>query len=341
MSSNQRTTDDVNFNQSDEEMVAVGPDEFVRGTYLPTDIFIQLSDKKFVLIARKGTKADLEQMHLAEHIQSAHFYVRKSEFKNCVGQNLTVAGIVMARPDFPKEKKAQFLKRTADSVFKELEEVGFNLASIEHAKMISQSVQTLIQSQSDLGSALEMMNGISNELVRHSMTVSAISIIIAHSIGWKNQSTLEKVALGALLHDIGMKELPQDIVNRPRHQMTYEEQQIYESHAFRGMETLRSMPSIPEDILKIVYEHHENSIGQGYPRKLRDYKMNPLAKVVALADGFADLTMKNVNNSTPRTPAETVHYIENTLGQPYNKAVFMALKSSLVASGMDKKKAAV
>ena len=332
--------DKVQVNVKIDEMVAIATDEFVRGTQLPADIYVQLSGDKFVLIARQGTKADLQQMHLAEHMDAAHFYVRKSDFKNCVGQSLTIAGIVLARPELSFEKKGQFLRKTAESVFKELEHVGFTNESFEHAKMISRNIQSLIEARPDLGAAIELMNGISDDLIRHSMTVAAIAVIIAHNVGWKIPSTLEKIALGALLHDIGMKELPQDIISKARHEMSYEEQQIYESHPFRGMETLRSMPSIPDDILAIVYEHHENSIGQGYPRKIRDYKINPLAKVVALANGFAELTTKHVNNSTPRSPTEALAYIETTLGQPYNKAAFMALKNSITACQANKKKSA-
>jgi putative nucleotidyltransferase with HDIG domain len=323
-----------------EDMVAIAADEFVRGTLLPADVFVKLAGGKFVLIARQGTKAELEQMHLSEHLDIAHFYVRKVDFKNCVGQNLTIAGILLSRAELSHEKKAQFLAKTAESVFKELAQVGFTAESLEHAKLISKNVQALVESRPDLGAALELMNGISDDLVRHSMTVAAISIIIAHNVGWKIASTLEKIALGALLHDIGMKELPQDIINKARHEMSYEEQQIYESHPFRGMETLRSMSSIPDDVLAIVYEHHENSIGQGYPRKIRDYKINPLAKVVALANGFVELTMKHVNNSTPRSPLDALAYIETTLGQPYNKAAFMGLKNGLGVCPVGKKKAA-
>ena len=89
------------------------------------------------------------------------------------------------------------------------------------------------------------------------------------------------------------------------------------------------MPSISDDIIAIVLEHHENAPGQGYPRRIRDFKMNPFARVVALADCFAEVVMKSVNNPNPKNAAAAVGFIEVTLGQPFHKPAFLGLKAAL------------
>jgi hypothetical protein len=58
----------------------------------------------------------------------------------------------------------------------------------------------------------------------------------------------------------------------------------------------------------------------------RDFKMNPLSKVVALADAFADLTLLNANNPVPKSCDQALAFLEITLGQPFNKAAFNGLK---------------
>jgi HD-GYP domain-containing protein (c-di-GMP phosphodiesterase class II) len=45
---------------------------------------------------------------------------------------------------------------------------------------------------------------------------------------------------------------------------------------------LRTVPGIPPEVISIVHEHHENSAGEGYPRRLDDGKINPLSKIVGL-----------------------------------------------------------
>jgi HD-GYP domain-containing protein (c-di-GMP phosphodiesterase class II) len=163
--------------------------------------------------------------------------------------------------------------------------------------------------------------------MHRAIAVSAVSVMIGRKLGWTVHATLEKLALAALLRDVGLKELPKELVEKPRHELTQEERVTYETHPFRGAEILRSMPSSSDELIAIVYEHHETANGQGYPRRLRDVRMNPLAKVVCLADAFCELTIPNVNNPKMRSPADAISYLENTLGQPYNRAAFQALKN--------------
>lgn len=321
-----------------EELVPISKAEFIIGTILPADVFVKISETKFILIARQGTKFEASSLHVNEKEEVDKFYVRKEEYKNCVGQHLVVAGIVLNRSDLTDTKKAEFISRASDTVFREIEMIGFSHEAMEHAKTVADNIRTLVEAKSDVYAVLDIMSGISNDLIRHSMAVAGISIIVARAHGWTMPATIEKIALGALLHDVGLKELPKELIEKPRHELTTDERQHYETHTYRGLEILRSMPSIPEDVLAIAYEHHENSIGQGYPRRLRDYRLNPLSRVVALADEFADLTLQNVNNPNPKTADEAIAYIENTLGQPFNKAIFNALKIALQKS--HKKKAA-
>jgi putative nucleotidyltransferase with HDIG domain len=324
--------------QDPNDFVAVSREELLANNVIPMDVFLKISDTKWVLIGRKGSKS-LDEMHVVGDKSASTFFARKEDYKDSVGHSLIVAGTVVKRTDVTDRVKMAMVSRTTDSVFREIEKIGFNHESLEHAKNISKSIQTLVASQADLLGVMTILSEVSGDLLRHSMAASAVSIMIAKSMGWTMSATIEKLALGGLLHDIGMKELPKDVLEKPRHELTNEQRQIYESHVFRGMEILGTMPSVHDDVVAIVSEHHENAIAQGYPRRLRDIKMNPLAKVVALADCFCELTLKNVNHPQPKTADQAINYIEFTLGQPFSKPAFLGLKVALnhVSVGAKKK----
>ncbi|KHD89981.1 MAG: hypothetical protein OM95_00145 [Bdellovibrio sp. ArHS] len=317
----------MDMNNNQEDYVAVSRDEFVAGMQVPVDIFLKLSETNYVMILKEGAKVHFDQMHFPE--KAEWLYVRRSDYHKCVGQSLSIAGIVLESDKISFEKKTVFLSKAADSIFKEIEHLGFDHQALEHSKIVSRSIQTLVDNKPDISAVINMMSNLNDELIRHAMMVSAISVIIARNMKWTLAQNLEKLALGALLHDVGMKELPDEILDTPRHAMSREQTAAYESHVYRGVEILRSMPSISDDIISIVLEHHENAPGQGYPRRLRDIKMNPFARVVALADCFADVVMESVNNPHPKTPIQAVAYIEITLGQPFHKPAFQALKQAL------------
>src|SRR5690606_37650754 len=115
------------------------------------------------------------------------------------------------------------------------------------------------------------------------------------------------------------------LLTKPKSQMTYDEVQLYESHPYRGMQMLVELGIVPDDVTSIVYEHHENAIGMGYPRRLRNPKIHPLARVVALADEFVNLTVSNPSTDKPKTAREALMIIDVTMGQPFAKDCFKAL----------------
>lgn len=151
--------------------------------------------------------------------------------------------------------------------------------------------------------------------------------MIGHKIGWTRKETLEKLALGGILHDIGKKEIDPKLFERPRSDLTFEEVKEVETHAFRGMQLLKTVPAVPDDVVAMVFEHHENSIGQGYPRHLWDMKTNPMARVVALANAFAELTLESPEFPYPKSPEDAVAHIEKVMGQPFNREAFKALRA--------------
>jgi len=310
-----------------DDFIAVSREEFIAGTQVPVDIFLKLSEEKFVLILKEGSKANFESMHFSQ--KAEWLYVRKVDYHKCVGKALTVAGIVLESDKVSAEKKTYVLSKAADSIFTEIDQLGFNHQSLEHCRVISRSIQTLVDAKPDINYVVELMASLNENLIAHSMMVSAISVIVARSMKWTMSQNLEKLALGALLHDVGLKEIPEEILDLPRHALSRDQMAVYESHVYRGVDILRSMPSISDDIIAIVLEHHENAPGQGYPRRIRDFKMNPFARIVALSDCFADLVMKSANNPNPKSAQAALEFIEITLGQPFHRAAFVALKGSM------------
>lgn len=310
-------------------LVPITMDDIVPNVNLPGDVFFKLSENNFVVIGREGTREQFKDLHFFDKIKNANIYIKKPDLRKFSSLKVLSASEVMKNSKLPVETKISTLSQTLNTVFISIDQLGFNNEAFGHTKFIANSVLKIIDETPKLSSLMSIMNSISEDLVRHSMAVSMVSVLISQSKGWNNPSILEKMALGALLHDIGLKEYPKEFLAKPRVEYTAEDLEYYQKHAFRGIEILRTVENIPQEVMAIVYEHHENSIGQGYPRSLRDVRLHPFSKVVALADAFCELTFKDTQNPTMRTPEEAIYFIEHTLGQPFNKECFTALKNVL------------
>lgn len=313
-----------------QNLIAITLSDIVQGVDLPGDVFLKLSEDNFVVVGREGVKEQFKNLHFFDKIKSSPLYIKKTDLRKFTSLKVQSAAEIMKAEKLPVEAKVNALSQTLNSVFMYIDNLGFNNEALGNSKFIANSVLKLIDESPKLGSLMMMMNSISEDLVKHSMAVSIVSTLISQSKGWNNPSILEKMALGGLLHDIGMKEFSKDFLSKQRVDYTPDDLEHYQRHPFRGVEILRTVENVPQEVIAIVFEHHENSIGQGYPRGLRDVRLHPFSKVVALADQFAELTFKDIHNPVARDPEEAIQYMEHTLGQPFNKECFNALKNLLM-----------
>lgn len=308
------------------EMLPIAIADFITALAMPVDIYIRLGEDKFVMVCKAGAKTSIEQLS-SYHNKDVHYvWVKKTDYYKLSNQSITIAGLAVKRGDIEQKQKTRVLSAATKTIFHQFDHIGISISMYNDARSVTEATVTMLESHRDLGPFFDALQECSDEILRHSMAVSILATMLGVSLGWEKKLTLEKLALGGLLHDIGLKTIPPELLSKPKSQMTFEETQIYETHSFRGMQLLLSLGIVPDDIVSIVYEHHENALSQGYPQRIRDVKIHPLARVVGLADFFVDLTIANVNCPTPKNPREALLYIEHTMGLPYNREVFRALK---------------
>jgi len=308
-------------------MIPISIEEFIDGISIPADLYIRIGESKFILIQKKGQKTDRSQLGNYRNKEVQYFWVEKSCYGKISKQNITLAGIAVKKENVDLKKKTAILGAAAKSVFTELEQMGASPEIFNYAMQVTQATMSLVESHNELQLLLENFSRNADTLLAHSLAVSMVSVMIGKAMGWEKRVTIEKLSLGGLLHDIGLKTIPPELLERPLAQMNYDEIQLYQTHPFRGMQLLQSLGVVPDDIVSIVYEHQENRIGQGYPQRIRDSKIHPLARVVGLADQFCYLVIPNVNHPIPKNTREAIMFMEYTMGQPYNREAFKALKT--------------
>ncbi|MFN9066758.1 MAG: HD-GYP domain-containing protein, partial [Bdellovibrionales bacterium] len=173
---------------------------------------------------------------------------------------------------------------------------------------------------------------------KHSMATCIIAIMIAEEMEFTQAQVFEKLAMAALLHDIGLYHLPnREFLKKPRHEWTAEEVLLYESHPIRGVEALRDLKEVSQDVLLMISEHHENALGTGFPKKIRDVKISPLGRVLIVANYFSDLLFARLETSKNYDAPLAIEFIEEVLGQPFNKQVFRCLKNIIIMDEIKRK----
>lgn len=115
----------------------------------------------------------------------------------------------------------------------------------------------------------------------HSFRVSARCKAMGQALGLEGDP-LDKLTMGALLHDFGKQQVPAGILQAPRWLLA-DEQAAVRAHAALGADHL-ARAGFEVEITNIVRHHHERWDGAGYPDGLAGDDIPVAARIVAVAD---------------------------------------------------------
>lgn len=118
----------------------------------------------------------------------------------------------------------------------------------------------------------------------HSTSVSRYSEALARSLNLPEEE-VERISLGALLHDVGKIGIPESVLKKPD-KLSDEEWNIMKQHPVIGAEKVLQPNEALRDLIPIVKYHHEHVDGSGYPEHLKGDQIPLSAKIVAVADAF-------------------------------------------------------
>ena len=122
----------------------------------------------------------------------------------------------------------------------------------------------------------------------HCMNVCILALTFGRTLGLEKDQ-LDKLGLGALLHDIGKMQVPLEILNKPG-QLTEEEFEMVKSHSMNGYNLLRQKQDMPAEVLEIVRSHHERINGRGYPQALSGDLIDKLTQITSIVDVYDAIT---------------------------------------------------
>jgi putative nucleotidyltransferase with HDIG domain len=191
---------------------------------------------------------------------------------------------------------------------------GREVDIVRFKEVVNNIVEDVIFGKNILLSLIDMRS-FDTQLFGHSVSVCVLAVVLGKVLHL-DRETLYTLAVGAILHDIGMVQLPQDILNK-RESFTPEEMTLFKTHTEKGFEILRARGDISLVSAHIAYQHHEVLDGSGYPRGLSGNKLHSLAQLVALADMYDNLVNDGPGHSHVH-PNEAVEILMARAGELFS-----------------------
>jgi HD-GYP domain-containing protein (c-di-GMP phosphodiesterase class II) len=166
----------------------------------------------------------------------------------------------------------------------------------------------------------------------HALNVCALSIEIAEQIGLEKE-WVQQIALGAILHDIGLYLSPSAFLSTTA-VITLDEKTRYWDHPVRGAELLLASPGIPELVPIMAYEHHLHYDGKGFPTQQRPRELNLGSMIALIAD-----TYDNLRRDRPEQQAlsmtETLNSMNQRAGKDFHPLLFKTFRDLVKAQAKE------
>jgi HD-GYP domain-containing protein (c-di-GMP phosphodiesterase class II) len=120
-------------------------------------------------------------------------------------------------------------------------------------------------------------------LLQHCVNVAVQGVKIGMGMGY-SEDELRQLSLAALIHDIGMGDVPEQIWTK-KGSLSHSESDEMRRHPVYGYERLKPL----DEIATIVLQEHERMDGSGYPHGLANKDINELSYIIGAADIYDSL----------------------------------------------------
>lgn len=125
------------------------------------------------------------------------------------------------------------------------------------------------------------------------------------------ENTVNTIELAAMLHDIGMIGVSDNIIYKVEKldDKDWEEIRNHVKHGVRILEDIKQL----RDVVELIKYHHEFYNGSGYPAGLQGEAIPLGSRIIAIADAY-DAMVSSRAYREPRTPEQAVEILHNMRG---------------------------
>lgn len=126
----------------------------------------------------------------------------------------------------------------------------------------------------------------SADIYEHCISITSLAILISLKMSLSHDE-IHDIGVACLLHDIGLRYLTIDYLNKELEDMSESEKNEYKKHSIYGYSTLKNEWWISVASKEIILSHHETMDGCGFPLHLTEISLP--CKIVSVCDTFDEM----------------------------------------------------
>lgn len=191
-----------------------------------------------------------------------------------------------------------------------------NNSNIGELREVAQNIFDEVIEQKEVLDCVMEIHERSADVYEHSVSTCVLSLLTALKIGIATEEAKE-ITVGSLLHDIGVRYIKINVVNKDLSDMSAYELAEFKKHPVYGYSAVENAEWISQTAKSIILSHHECIDGSGFPLHTRNNDIK--RQIVTVCDTF-DSMICGIGNRR-RKVHETIEYIRCNRGIKFNKKV--------------------
>ncbi len=234
-------------------------------------------------------------------------------------QEITLTSNTLAPRSIPKpltqlnEEYAQALvarkqlEQAVHSVFSSISEQGSVDPQLAAEAVQEVSIVTRTLPNSAIFMALSQQRAGDSSLSQHALSTCTLALVVGQSFGY-NPLELQELATAALLHDIGLVQIPNAIIQRSAntsHPLSAHDRRILQSHPRLGILALERQGGFGTRVLQMIGEHHIRLDDSGYPPGTKGEFTSERSRILMIADYYDEL-ITGFGGASPLAPHQAL-----------------------------------
>lgn len=296
----------------------------LQGYYVKKDSDISALKQycKYVYIDIKRGKSPVDSVFLETLNNSvSKGESRKTSIKGVVAKKLKAKKGLYRKTSSPKKevKNALKMQELAYLALSYVEQAALNDAPLpikETMKVASLMVQNIIKNP-DAFIWLTKIKNKDTHLYGHAVRTTIWAISLGRHMGL-SIDTLNNLAMGIMLSEVGKTRLPDELLVKDYQDRTYEETIQFQLHVAYALDMLKSSGEQSSQVLSVVAGMHERHDGTGYPRNLIGDAIPYLAKIAGIASYYDNITYPR-NEEYGLSPTDGVAQLYRMIDQEFQK----------------------
>ena len=185
-------------------------------------------------------------------------------------------------------------------------------AGVRKAKRMIQSMVDLAFQDEAIMIGLGTIKDYDDYTYTHSVNVAVLSLCLGTRIGL-SRTSLERLGICGLFHDLGKVEVPREIVTKPGalNEAEWEKIKKHPLSSVRQILKLQASHELKSQILLAPYEHHLRHDLSGYPKVHFIKQVSLLGRILHIVDVYDAITSPRVYRPSVFSPDQAIsHMIE-------------------------------